>query len=87
VGEAVGADGLALAGKGLEDTTRLATSPADVWKPIAGANADEIGHALEALIQVLSRLREDLGRGEVLDLVFESARTWKTELTARRARK
>ncbi|MGE5815039.1 MAG: prephenate dehydrogenase [Acidobacteriota bacterium] len=83
VGEAVGADGLALAGKGLEDTTRLATSPVEVWKPIANANADEIGTALDALMEVLTRLREDLGRGEVLDNVFRSANKWKAELAAK----
>ncbi len=43
VGDAVGADGLALAGRGLVDTTRLASSPADIWQDIAATNADEIG--------------------------------------------
>ena len=83
VGEAVGQEPLALAGKGLEDTTRLATSPAEVWKPIAAVNADEIGGALDTLIGVLSRLREDLRRGEALEEVFASARRWKAELTLR----
>src|SRR4029079_547634 len=31
VGDAVGQDGLALAGRGLVDTTRLAGSPAEIW--------------------------------------------------------
>src|SRR5262245_30250688 len=35
VGEAVGPEGLTLSGKGLADTTRLASSPADIWKDIA----------------------------------------------------
>ena len=43
VGDAVGEDGLALAGRGLVDTTRLASSPADIWSDIAATNADEIG--------------------------------------------
>src|SRR5262245_19795752 len=50
VGEAIGADGLAFAGRGLGDTTRLASSPADIWRDIASTNADEIGPALDALI-------------------------------------
>ncbi len=50
VGDAVGEDGLALAGRGLVDTTRLAASPADIWQDIAATNADEIGSALDALI-------------------------------------
>ena len=35
VGDAVGEDGLALAGRGLVDTTRLASSPAEIWRDIA----------------------------------------------------
>src|ERR1051326_1577859 len=35
VGDAVGDDGLVLAGRGLADTTRLASSPADIWRDIA----------------------------------------------------
>ena len=50
VGDAVGKEGLALAGRGLADTTRLAASPPDIWKDIAGTNADEIRPALDALI-------------------------------------
>ena len=50
VGDAVGHEGLALSGRGLADTTRLASSPADIWKDIAATNADEIGPALDALI-------------------------------------
>src|SRR5262249_56378703 len=60
VGDAVGHEGLALAGRGLADTTRLASSPADMWRDIAATNADEIGPALDALIAVLQDLRADL---------------------------
>src|SRR5262245_46225132 len=66
VGEAVGRDGLALSGKGLADTTRLASSPADIWKDIVATNADEIGPALDALIAVLQDLRRDLPQGDKL---------------------
>src|SRR5215470_17265077 len=38
VGEAVGEDGLTLAGRGLIDTTRLASSPAEIWRDIANTN-------------------------------------------------
>jgi prephenate dehydrogenase len=41
VGDAVGADGLALAGRGLADTTRLAASPPDIWKDIAATGSAE----------------------------------------------
>ncbi len=80
VGNAVGADGLALAGKGLADTTRLASSPAEIWRDIAATNADEIGPALDALIAVLQDLRRDLPNGNRLDEVFADAARWRSTL-------
>jgi prephenate dehydrogenase len=77
VGDAVGHDGLALAGRGLADTTRLASSPADIWRDIAATNADEIGPALDALIALLQDLRRDLRDGERLDEVFTEAARWR----------
>src|SRR5207244_8827561 len=64
VGEAVGNEGLALAGRGLADTTRLASSPPDIWTDIVATNADEIDVALGKLIAVLEDLRRDLGEGD-----------------------
>ncbi len=73
VGDAVGDDGLALAGRGLVDTTRLASSPAEIWKDIAATNADEIGPALDTLIAVLQELRADLRDGRsALEQVFDA---------------
>src|SRR5205807_269065 len=66
VGEAVGQDGLSLAGRGLADTTRLASSPADIWRDIVATNSDEIGPALDALVAVLQGLRRDLQDGDRL---------------------
>jgi prephenate dehydrogenase len=77
VGEAVGHDGLALAGRGLADTTRLASSPADIWRDIAATNADEIGPALDAMIAVLQDLRSDLRTGDRLDEIFTEAARWR----------
>jgi len=77
VGEAVGQNGLALAGRGLADTTRLASSPADIWKDIVATNADEIGPALDALIAVLKDLRKDLAQGDRLAEVFDEANRWR----------
>ena len=45
-----GAERPAVAGRGLVDTTRLASSPADVWRDICATNADAIGAALDQLI-------------------------------------
>ncbi len=80
VGEAVGQEGLGLAGRGLSDTTRLASSPNDIWKDIAATNADEIGPALDALIEILQALRKDLREGDRLAEVFTDARRWRERL-------
>jgi prephenate dehydrogenase len=80
VGDAVGQEGLALAGRGLADTTRLASSPPDIWQDIAGTNADEIGPALDALIDLLQELRRDLPEGERLTEVFTEAARWRATL-------
>jgi prephenate dehydrogenase len=81
IGDAVGDDGLTLAGRGLVDTTRLAASPAGIWQDIAATNADELGHALDALISLLRDLRSDLERGDRLNDVFMAANRWRNELT------
>ena len=80
VGDAVGQDGLSLAGRGLLDTTRLASSPDDIWKDIAATNADEIGPALDALVDVLQALRKDLPEGDRLGEIFTDARRWRERL-------
>jgi prephenate dehydrogenase len=80
VGTTVAASGLRLAGQGLVDTTRLASSPPGVWRDICATNADEIGRALDLLIERLSDLRGDLHRAEVIDAVFDQAAHWRAEL-------
>jgi prephenate dehydrogenase len=77
VGDAVGREGLELAGRGLVDTTRLASSPSEIWRDIGATNEDEIARALDVLIALLQDLRDDLGRGDRLGEVFEAARRWR----------
>jgi prephenate dehydrogenase len=81
VGESVGAEGLALAGRGLTDATRLASSPPGIWADIAATNADQIGPALDALIALLQDLRRDLPDGRQLTDVFTLAARWRDLLT------
>jgi prephenate dehydrogenase len=81
VGEAVGAEGLGLAGRGLIDTTRLASSPAEIWQDIAATNADELGASLDTLIALLQELRSDLQEGEKLAEIFERASRWRGALS------
>jgi len=80
VGQEAGQEGLTLSGRGLQDTTRLASSPAGIWKEVCATNADEVGAALDALIDVLQQLRGDLDSGAAVDRVFESANLWRERL-------
>ena len=82
VGDGVGDEGLALAGRGLADTTRLASSPPGIWKDIAATNADAIGVALDTLIELLRDLRQDLTAGDRLEDVFVAAGRWREKLKA-----
>jgi prephenate dehydrogenase len=81
VGQQVGAEGLAFAGRGLRDTTRLASSRAAIWRDIAATNQDNIGRAIDALVSVLLEMKADLGGGAgALDRTFDSAAEWKAVL-------
>jgi prephenate dehydrogenase len=82
IGDEVGERNLALAGRGLVDTTRLASSPPEIWRDIAATNAQEIGAALDTLIGVLRSLRADLPDGSRLDQVFTAAARWRAALKA-----
>ena len=87
IGGAVGREGLALSGRGLADTTRLASSPASVWNDICSTNSDFIGGALDELIAALSDIRMNLKSTEAIDKVFVSANKWRELLPPRGERK
>jgi prephenate dehydrogenase len=80
IGAAVHGDGLSLAGRGLVDTTRLASSPPDTWVDICATNADRIEEALDALIARLSDIRADLRGGGAVNRIFDEAARWRIEL-------
>jgi prephenate dehydrogenase len=79
VGRAVGDERLSLAGPGLRDSTRLASSPPDVWADILSTNRTAIHGALDALIAALTRLRDD-ETGQTLVETFERAAAARTRL-------
>ncbi len=81
IGEHAGEEGLALSGRGLRDTTRLASSPPDIWRDIVATNRDYIVVAVDELIAVLQRLRDE-ERGDELQRIFESAARWREALEA-----
>jgi prephenate dehydrogenase len=83
VGKLAGDAGLEIAGAGLMDTTRLATSPPDIWKDVAATNEDVLRDALDTLIRTLTDLRDGLEGGDAIDAVFTSACRWRTSLDRR----
>ena len=80
IGRLAGDAGLEIAGAGLLDTTRLATSPPDIWKDVAATNEDVLRDALDSLIRTLTDLRDTLDTGEAIDAVFTSACRWRSTL-------
>lgn len=81
VGEHAGEEGLALAGPGLRDTTRLAASPSGIWRDIAATNPDQIAAAIDDLIAVLRELKPAAADGGVaIDRTFEAAAQWRRVL-------
>ena len=81
VGASVGAEGLAFAGRGLRDTTRLSSSPGDVWADVMTTNHDAIAPVLDALIADLVALRDDAS-ADALRRVFLAAQGWRAALEA-----
>jgi prephenate dehydrogenase len=73
IGQSIGRDGLAFAGPGLRDSSRLAASPPDIWRDIAADNHANLTTAIDTLIAALQTLRNDIS-GEDLTEIFESAR-------------
>jgi prephenate dehydrogenase len=80
VGKLAGDAGLEIAGRGLHDTTRLAGSPADIWKDIAVTNQDVLRTALDTLIATLVEMRDTLDSGDGVETVFTSACRWRNSL-------
>jgi len=61
VGDRLGASARwQVAGPGLEDMTRLAMGPYDLWRDILATNSEHIERALAAYIQKLEHMRENL---------------------------
>jgi prephenate dehydrogenase len=65
---------LAISGPGLADTTRLASSPFEIWKDILDTNREPIERALAAYINTISNLKDNLGTPEVARVFAAAAR-------------
>ena len=84
IGGSAGQHALRLAGRGLVDTTRLASSPPETWRDVCATNADAVGEALDVLIARLTELRADLRGGETVERIFTEAARWRAELMSGR---
>ncbi|MDP1568602.1 MAG: prephenate dehydrogenase/arogenate dehydrogenase family protein [Vicinamibacterales bacterium] len=84
VGEAAGEGGLAHAGAGLRDTTRLAASPAGMWASVLASNADEVAPLLRAVARDLDQIAEGLHDEGAVRRLFSDANRWRAPLDAER---
>ena len=65
---------LAYAGTGFRDTTRIAASPASVWRDILLANRTPLLHALDAFDVAYARLRAAIAAGDGAGITRELER-------------
>ncbi len=73
VSRAVGTDNLQWAGNGLRDTTRLASSRADMWESVLATNSRELKPLLKSLAADLVALADRLEDREALRQFFDEA--------------
>lgn len=65
--EAIGPEGLAMAGQAFADMTRLASSPGELWQGILSQNADFVRAAVARFVAALPSEAADLADGWVRD--------------------
>jgi prephenate dehydrogenase len=80
VGERVDDEGLAMSGPGLRDTTRLAGSAATWMTDGLAHNSREVADAIDALINELRLLRDQLDTPERARDLFARAQAWRKTL-------
>ncbi len=73
VARAVGDDNLTWAGKGLRDTTRLASSQASVWESVLATNSQELKPLLRVLASQLVNLSDQLDDRKAIRAFFDEA--------------
>ena len=80
VGERVDDEGLAMSGPGLRDTTRLAGSAATWMTDGLAHNSREVADAIDALINELRLVRDQLDTPERARDLFARAQAWRKTL-------
>lgn len=83
VGASVGLEGLDHAGRGLEDLTRLASSPSDIWQGILATNADFVEEAAAKVAAQLAALGAGLDDAPAVERTFDAARAVRQQWMAR----
>ena len=80
-----GPQALRLAGPGFKDFTRIASGPPEMWTEICLENRDEIGRAIEQLIEELGKVREALHNADAVELraMLKRAKHFRDELRFR----
>jgi prephenate dehydrogenase len=76
---------LALAGGGFRDTTRIASSPPEVWMDVLATNAPAVVAALDRFLERAAALRSQLARGdrEAIAAAFRRAAAVRARVPAR----
>ncbi len=73
VERAIGSANLQWAGKGLRDTTRLASSPGQMWSSVLATNGAEVKPLLRELAAELLKLSDQLDDREAIEKFFNEA--------------
>lgn len=81
-----GEEYLGLAGGGLRDTTRIASSNPELWADILLSNRDKVVMGIDSLLEKLIEMRHTLSNGLRSDLVdqLQSARSIRSRIPQRR---
>jgi len=80
-----GSERLKFVGPGFKDVTRIASGPPEMWTEICLENRQEIGRALEPLIEEMGRVRAALANADPVELraMLKRAKHFRDELRFR----
>ena len=80
-----GTQPLNFVGPGFKDFTRIASGPPEMWTEIALENRQEVGRALDVLMEELGKLRAALANGDAVELkaMLKRAKHFRDELRFR----
>jgi prephenate dehydrogenase len=80
-----GSQSLNFVGPGFKDFTRIASGPFEMWTEICLENREEIGRALDALMEELGKMRAAVENGDAVELrtMLKRAKHFRDELRFR----